>query len=160
MLKELVDSETFLSRFIDIEIPNKTVIKNLIDNELRRKITSNNSKNKLSCFISIKFTMLLIHTDWTETEEERWFNSSTTSLTSTHVLNNFINNVIVEFKNCIKKSHNTSNSYLSQSIDLKLKQLNLKQWMVAHILNYQNIFTIKKSMCKKMMMKTVLNGLF
>ena len=57
---EIVDKETFLSRFIEIGIPNNTVIKNLIDNELRRQITSNNGKNKLSCFISIKFTMLFV----------------------------------------------------------------------------------------------------
>jgi hypothetical protein len=74
VLEELMDGETFLIRFIEIGIPNNTVIKNLIDNKLRRQITSNNSKNKLSCFISIKFTMLIIQTDGDETEEERWFN--------------------------------------------------------------------------------------
>ena len=47
--------------------------------------------------------MLIVDKDLNETEEERWFNSSTTSLTSTHVLNSFINNVIVEFDNCIEK---------------------------------------------------------
>ena len=123
-----MDNETFSSRFIEIGIPNNTVIKNLIDNELRRQITSNNSKNKLSCFISIKFTMLIVHKDLNETEDVRWFNSFTTSLTSTHVLNSFIKNVIVEFENCIEKSHNTSNSYLKLVDRLEIKTAKLNGW--------------------------------
>ena len=91
MLKEFVDGETFTIRLIEIAVPNISLIKNLIENELRRQIASNNSKHKLSCFISIKFTMLVIQTEDVDIEQERWFNSSITNLTSTHVLNSFIN---------------------------------------------------------------------
>ena len=45
MLKEFVDGETFTIRLIEIAVPNISLIKNLIENELRRQIASNNSKN-------------------------------------------------------------------------------------------------------------------
>ena len=127
---ELEDFESFSTSLIEIGIPNNTVIKNLIDNELRRQITSNNGKNKLSCFISIKFTMLFVDKELNESVEERWFNSSTTSLTSTHVLNSFINNIIVQFENCIENSHNTSNSFLKSVDRLEIKTAKSKA-MVA-----------------------------
>ena len=65
--------------------------------------------------------MLFVDKDLNESEEERWFNSSTTSLTSTHVLNSFINNIIVQFENCIENSHNTSNSFLKSVDRLEIK---------------------------------------
>ena len=88
--------------------------------------------------------MLIIDTDLSETEEVRWFNSSTTSLTSTHVLNGFIKNVIVEFENCIEKSHNTSNSYLKSVDRLEIKTAKSKAIIGGSYIELPEFIKIKE----------------
>ena len=81
----------------EVVVPNFPVIKQNIESELRKQIASNNSKNKLSCFITIKYLMLHIDEDL-KIIVERYFNSHIISLTSSHVISGFINDMIISFE--------------------------------------------------------------
>ena len=114
---------------------------------MRRQITSNNGENKLSCFISINITLLFVDKDLNESVEERWFNSSTTSLTSTHVLNSFINNIIVQFENCIENSHN-SNSFLKSVDRLEIKTAKSKAMVGGSYIELPEFIKSKRACVK------------
>ena len=87
------------NKYYKVLVPNIPVIKQNIESELRKQIASNNSKHKLSCFITIKYLML----EYDELEQKsdiitRYFNSYIISLTSSHVISGFINDMITAFE--------------------------------------------------------------
>ena len=93
---------------IYITVPNYPVIKQYIENELRNQIQNNNSKNKLSGYITIKYYMITGRHKTTNEEirDNRYFNSKIQSLTSSHILLNYINNLIVEFEKELDEARN------------------------------------------------------
>jgi hypothetical protein len=101
---------------IIINVPNYTVIKQLIESELRRQIETNNSKHKLSGFVTIKYTV--------ESEGEevnRYFNGEIAVFNSSHVIHSFIVNLISAFENELEQAKNASNyTFLSvEKLDVK-----------------------------------------
>ena len=105
-----------------IVVPNIPVIKQLIDNELRKQIMYNNSKNKLSSFVSIKYTLLV--GDAIEKKSDfvdRYFNSDIQVLNTTHSINNFINNIIASFEKELEQSKNGSDLQLISIDKLYIK---------------------------------------
>ena len=78
-----------------IIFPNIPVIKQNIESELRKQIASNNSKHKLSCFITIKYMLTVDDPEEKKVKiERRYFNSYIINLSSSHVISSFINNLI------------------------------------------------------------------
>ena len=110
------DKITNKPKLIIINVPNYTVIKQLIESELRRQIETNNSKHKLSGFVTIKYTV--------ESEGEevnRYFNSEIAVFNSSHVIHSFIVNLISAFENELEQAKNASNyTFLSvEKLDVK-----------------------------------------
>jgi hypothetical protein len=74
-----------------------------------KQIASNNSKHKLSCFITIKY--LMREDDPLEEKPRiilRYFNSNIINLTSSHVISGFINNLIKSFEKQLEITENGS----------------------------------------------------
>ena len=85
--------------YFDVVVSNFPVIKQNIESELRKQIASNNSKHKLSCFITIKYMLTVDDPEEKKVKiEPRYFNSYIINLTSSHVINGFINNLINSFE--------------------------------------------------------------
>ena len=94
----------------EVVVPNFPVIKQNIESELRKQIASNNSKNKLSCYITIKYLMMYLDPEEKIPEiQERYFNSDIISLTSSRVISGFINDLINAFEKELELANNTSN---------------------------------------------------
>ena len=107
---------------IKVLVPNIPVIKQLIENELRKQIMYNNSKNKLSSFISIKYTLLV--GDAIEKKSDfvnRYFNSDIQVLNTTHSINSFINNIIASFEKELEQAKNGSDLQLISIDKLYIK---------------------------------------
>ena len=86
-------------KYYKLIVLNIPVIKQNIESELRKQIASNNSKHKLSCFITIKYLMQEFDPfEKTLKITTRYFNSYTISLTSSHVISGFINDLIKSFE--------------------------------------------------------------
>ena len=107
MIVTAIDPITKEKIYYKIVVPNIPVIKQNIESELRKQITANNSKHKLSCFITIKYLMQTGEVVDINDEgnikskiiiEPRYFNSYVINLTSTHVISGFINDVIISFE--------------------------------------------------------------
>jgi hypothetical protein len=100
-----------------INVPNIPIIKSLIENELRKQIEQNNSKNKLSGFVTIDVTFLVGNGDEQTTEKQkRFFNSDTSSFVSSKMIGGFINNLVSSFENFLEEAKNSSDCTL-ESID-------------------------------------------
>jgi hypothetical protein len=87
-----------------IKVPNIPVIKSLIESTLRKQIEENNSKNKLSGFVTMKCLFIVSNSDENTTEQSvRFFNSDTTSFNSSKMIGGFINNMVSYFENFLEK---------------------------------------------------------
>ena len=99
-----------------IAIPNYPVIKQYIETELRQQIANNNSKNKLSGFVTIKYLVSVDVDEYVESKEydgmehttsvlaKRYFNSEMAAFNSSSMLRNFITNLIVSFENDLEEA--------------------------------------------------------
>ena len=99
-----IDDKTKRPKMILINVPNYTIIKQLVETELRHQIQLNNSKHKLTCYITIKYII-----DNDGDEEERFFNSQVVVLNSSHMIHSFVNNLISSFENELEETKNSSN---------------------------------------------------
>ena len=99
-----------------ITVPNIPVIKNLIENELRKQIEQNNSKNKLSGFITID----CIFKKGIE-QKKLFFNSDTSSFISTKMISGFINNLVSSFENFIEDTKEGSDLILISIDKMSIK---------------------------------------
>ena len=87
-------------KYYKLIVPNIPVIKQNIESELRKQIASNNSKHKLSCFITIKYMLTVDDPEEKKVKiEPRYFNSDIINLTSSHFISGFINDLINSFEN-------------------------------------------------------------
>ena len=116
MIEQDLDKMSNQKIYFKIVVPNIPVIKQNIESELRKQITANNSKHKLSCFITIKY---LIQSG--EVLKPRYFNSYVINLTSTHVISGFINDVIISFEKELEEAKNGSNLQFTGIEKLSIK---------------------------------------
>ena len=102
-------SEEEEKKYYKIIVPNIPVVKQNIESELRKQIASNNSKHKLSCFITIKYMLTVDDAEEKKVKiERRYFNSYIINLTSSHVISRFINNLINSFEQELEMAQKTS----------------------------------------------------
>ena len=95
--------------YYEVLVPNIPVIKQNIESELRKQIASNNSKHKLSCFITIKYMLTVDDPEEKKVKiEQRYFNSDIINLTSSHVISGFINYLIKSFEQELEMAQKTS----------------------------------------------------
>ena len=93
-----------------IRVPHLAVIKQYIETELRKQISLNNSKHKLTGFVTIKYIVQEDDNDDGEMtqlftpNEFRYFNSDMVNLTNTHILSNFTNDVATQFTIHLKET--------------------------------------------------------
>ena len=91
-----------------IKVPNISVIKSLIESTLRKQIEENNSKNKLSGFVTILVKFKIVGDEKTVTQEKRFFNSETSSFHSSKMISGFINNMVSSFESFLEETKNSS----------------------------------------------------
>ena len=93
--------------------------------------------------------------------QDRWFNSSITNLTSSHVLNGLINDVILDFEKDIEKSKATSFPHLVSVDRLEIKTAKSKAIVGGSYIELPEYIKNKKACVNiKILMKNVLNDLF
>ena len=109
-------------KYYKLIVPNIPVIKQNIESELRKQIASNNSKHKLSCFITIKYLMQVDEPEEKKVKiEQRYFNSDIINLTSSHVISGFINYLIKSFEQELEMAQKTSDLIFIGIVKLSIK---------------------------------------
>ena len=125
------DEYTIPKRFV---VPNVPVIKHILDTEFRKQIAENNHKLKLQAYIAIKYKvcpnsiMNLLHISAGNTNlikekdiENRYFNSTTATLLSTHMISGFINDIIQQFEKELETIKGSSDLVLMEVTKLDIK---------------------------------------
>jgi hypothetical protein len=130
----------------EVVVPNFPVIKQNIESELRKQIASNNSKHKLSCFITIKYMLTMDDPEEKKVKiEQRYFNSDIINLTSSHVISGFINDLIKSFEKELEKARNGSNLILDRIEKLSIKTAKSKAMVGGSYIELPDYIKNKKA---------------
>ena len=139
-----------------IVVPNEPVIKSYIDTSLRKQIAENNSKEKLKCFITIKYNLCedipkntrLINNGFRESIvdlEKRFTNGLIFTLNSSAIIGNIQNQIIDEFNNDLEKSQGGSSFVLHSITELQIKTARSKPTVGGSYIELPDFIKNKKA---------------